>query len=76
MSIRYSHDPHRLNEPRMNKEIGTRSFKYSAPRLFNSLPRSVKDSGNLKVFKKSLKTFLFNECYDLDTKTITDRYCI
>ena len=74
--IRYSHDPHRLNEPRMNKEIGTRSFKYSAPRLFNSLPRSVKDSGNLKVFKKRLKTFLFSECYDLDMKTITDRYRI
>ena len=76
VSIRHSHDPHRLNEPRMNKEIGTRSFKYSAPRLFNSLPRSMKDSGNLKVFKKKLKTFLFNECYNLDTKTITDRYCI
>ena len=76
VSIRYSHDPHRLNEPRMNKEIGTRSFKYSAPRLFNSLPRSVKDSGNLNVFKKRLKTFLFSECYDLDTKTITDRYHI
>ena len=76
VSVRHSHDPHRLNEPRMNKEIGTRNFKYSAPRLFNSLPRSVKDSGNLEVFKKKLKTFLFNECYDLDTKTITDRYCI
>ena len=38
VSIRHSHDPHILNEPRMNKEIGTRSFKYSAPRLFNSLP--------------------------------------
>ena len=76
VSIRHSHDPHRLNEPRMNKEIGTRSFKYSAPKLFNSLPRSVKDSGDLKVFKKKLKTFLFNECYDFDTKTITDRYCI
>ena len=34
------------------------------------------DSGNLKAFKKKLKTFLFNECYDFDTKTITDRYCI
>ena len=75
VSIRQTHDPHRLNEPRMNKEIGTRSFKYIAPRLFNSLPRSVKDSGNLKAFKKKLKTFLFNECY-FDTKTITDRYCI
>ena len=76
VSIRHSHDPHRLNEPRMNKEIGTRSFKYSAPRLFNGLPRSVKDSGNLKAFKKKLKTFLFNECYDFDTKTIIDTYCI
>ena len=76
VSIRYSHDPHRLNEPRMNKETGTRSFKYNAPRLFNSLPRSVKDSGNLNVFKKRLKTFLFSECYDLETKEITDRYHI
>ena len=76
VSIKHSHDPHRLNEPRMNKQIGTRSFKYSAPRLFNSLPRRVKDSGNLKTFKKKLKTFLFNECYDYDTKTITDRHCI
>ena len=76
VSITYSHDPHRLNEPRMNKEIGTRSFKYSAPRLFNSLPRSMKDSGNLNVFKKRLKTFLFSECYDLETKKITDRYHI
>ena len=70
VSIRYSHDPHRLNEPRMKKEIGTRSFKFSAPRLFNSLPRSVKDSGNLKVFKKRLKTFLFNECYNLTRKRL------
>ena len=76
VSIRHAHDPHRLNEPRMNEEIGKRSFKYSAPKLLNSLPRSVKDSGNLKGFKKKLKTFLFNECYDFDTGTITDRYCI
>ena len=50
--IRHSHDPHKLNAPRMNKEIGTRNFKYSAPRLFDSLPWSVKDSENLQVFKK------------------------
>ena len=36
----------------------------------------MKDSGNLKAFKKKLKTFLFNECYNFDMKTITDRYCI
>ena len=47
-------------------------FEYDS--LFNSLPRSVKDSGNLNVFKKRLKTFLFSECYDLQTKEITDRY--
>ena len=76
VSVRHLHDPHRLNEPRMNEEIGTRSFKYRAPRLFNSLPRSVKDSGNLKVFKKKLKTYLFSECYNLNTKTVADTYYI
>ena len=45
----------------MNKEIGTRLL-----RLLNSLPRSAKDSENLKVFKKRLKTYLFSECYDRD----------
>ena len=49
-----------------------RSFKYCVPRLFNSLPRSVKDSINLKVFKKRLKTYLLSECFDRDTKTVTD----
>ena len=77
VSIRHSHDPHRLNEPIMNMEVRTRlSFKYSAPKLFNTLPRSVKDSGNLKFFKKKLKPYLFGECYDLDTKTVTDTYHI
>ena len=56
VSLRHSHDPHRLNEPRMNKEIRARSFRYRALRLFNSFPRSVKDSENLKAFKKRLKT--------------------
>ena len=71
-SIRHSHDSYRLNEPGINKEIGTRSFKYSAPKLFNSLPRSTKNS------EKRIKNirYLFSECYDLDTKTVTDTYYI
>ena len=76
VSIRNLYDPHRLNELRMIKETGSRNFKYSAPRLFNSLPMRVKDSENPKVFKKRLKTCLFSECYDLDTRTITDTYYI
>ena len=28
VSIRHSHDPHRLNEPRMNKEIGSWNEKF------------------------------------------------
>ena len=58
----------------MNKELRTGSFKYSAPRLFNNLPSSVKDSENLEIFKKKLKTYLFSECYDLGTKTVTDTH--
>ena len=49
VSVRHSHDPHKLNEPRMNKEIGTRGFEYGAPRLFNSLPLSIKDPENLSL---------------------------
>ena len=76
VSIRHSHDPIDSVNQEWTKEILTRSFKYNAPKLFNNLPKSVKDSENLQVFKKRLKTYLCNECYDLDAKTVTATYYI
>ena len=73
VSIRHLHDPHRLNESRMSKELGRRRFEYSAQGLF-SLLKNVKDSENFKVFKKRLNAYLCNECYDLETVTTMDLY--
>lgn len=55
-----------LNEPRCNHVFGFRTFEKSVPRLYNRLPIYVKSSVNIKAFKKSLKTHLFRECFDLD----------
>ena len=49
-SVRHSHDPHRLDELRINKETRMNTFRYSAMRLFDNLPRCIKDSDNVSVF--------------------------
>ena len=74
MFLRHSADPHRLDEPRSNLEIGTRGFMRCAPRLYNRLPEDIKSSENQEIFKKRLKTHLFIECYDLEEKSIRDYY--
>ena len=40
--------------------FGDRAFSNAAPRLWNALPASIRDIQNISVFKKSLKTHLFN----------------
>ena len=74
MTVRHADDKYRLLEPRSNKRIGDRAFEYCAPRLFNKLPMEIKDSQNIKQFKKKLKTFLFNKTYDLDLETINREF--
>ena len=74
MFLRHSADPHRLDEPRSNLEIGSRAFASCAPRLYNRLPEDVKNSGNQNIFKKRLKTYLFTESYDLEEKNIRNDY--
>ena len=74
VSVRHADDPHRLFVTGVNRNVGNRSFQYAAPRLYNNLPLSVKDSENVMVFKKKLKTYLFEKCYDCVTKTIEDPY--
>ena len=38
---------------------GQRTFSYCAPKLWNCLPKSLKKSETVTIFKKTLKTFLF-----------------
>ena len=74
VSVRHSHDVHRLNEPRSRTNNGTRAFSHSAPRLYNKLPNKLKECANVEMFKKKLKTYLFEKCYDMEDKTITDEF--
>lgn len=46
-------------------ELGRRSFRYSAPRLWNCLPLQIRLSKTVDTFKTRLKTFLFSGFADL-----------
>ena len=57
----------RLDEPIIaQSNFSNRCFEYVAPRLYNSLPVAVRDSSTVFTFKRRLKTFLFNQAYDLN----------
>jgi len=55
-----------LDIPENNRTNGyaDRAFSRSAPSLWNKLPYEVKMADTLSKFKKGLKTYLFNKCYD------------
>ncbi len=44
---------------------GDRAFSVAAPKLWNALPLSVKSNISLCKFKRDLKTYLFNESYNV-----------
>ena len=45
------------------KSFGDRSFEVAAPRLWNELPLSIRQSGSVAEFKRQLKTHLCNRAY-------------
>jgi hypothetical protein len=50
--------------PRISKSTkGGRSFSYLAPKLWNSLPNTVREADTLTQFKSRLKTHLFSQAY-------------
>ena len=46
------------------KTYGEASFHYYGPRLWNSLPEDLRAAETVDVFKKRLKTFLFNLAFN------------
>ncbi|XP_073677283.1 uncharacterized protein [Garra rufa] len=59
-----SSDSGLLAVPRYHlSSMGGRSFSVIAPKLWNSLPRSLRSVNNISEFKSLLKTHLFFECY-------------
>ena len=49
----------------MTATYGQRTFSYCIPKLWNSLPKSLKESETVTIFKKKLKTFLFGAYFNL-----------
>lgn len=49
---------------RILSTLGARSFYDAAPTLWNSLPANIQDVKSLGIFKKKLKTYLFNFAYN------------
>ena len=54
-----------LNIPVHHTKYGERSFSVSGPRLWNTLPYSLRIIDNFITFKKYLKTFLFKKCFNI-----------
>ena len=46
-------------------KYGQRAFSFFAPRLWNSLPLSIKESSTFNTFKSKLKTYLFTSTPEL-----------
>ena len=59
-----SNDQLLLQIPRTNKSYGDRAFEICAPKLWNDLPLFIRESNSLVIFKKLLKTYLFNVAFD------------
>ena len=52
-----------LVENNSKTTFNDRAFSTSAPKLWNQLPREIRDIKTIETFKKELKTFLFKSCY-------------
>ena len=78
IALRSTGDPFKLNEPMAlnNRAFNYRSFSYCAPRLYNSLPITIKQAKSINTFKTMLKTYLFEKSYDTESKTINNCYKI
>ena len=48
---------------KMLPTLDARSFAAAAPALWNKLPADIRTVASLNSFKKSMKTFLFNDSF-------------
>lgn len=62
-NLRSASDGLLLETPWTHKCIGDGAFGACAPRLWNALPRSLRDCSSLATFKRQLKTHLFRMHY-------------
>ena len=60
-SLRVSQDTTLLDEPRLEQHFKNRRFEIVGPRQWNMLPRFIRETASVELFKSRLKTFLFNK---------------
>ena len=64
--LRSTSDKTLLFIPRANfKSFGDRSFQLYGPYIWNSLPREIRESASLEIFKTALKSYLFRSAFGL-----------
>ena len=62
----------RLVEPIIGQSsYSDRCFGFCAPRMFNALPESIRQAPSILTFKSQLKTYLFQQAYDLNNMCIS-----
>ena len=49
-----------LQIPRIKHSMGERAFSHVGPKIWNSLPMSLRNASSLNEFKSNLKSYLFN----------------
>ena len=52
-----------LHRPVPNKAIGAAAFGFAGPDRWNKLPERLRESASLNIFKRDLKTHLFNNTF-------------
>ena len=57
--LRSTHDSTRLVTPSTKRAYGDKCFSVLGPKLWNNLPRSLREVNSVQIFKKHLKTYLF-----------------
>ena len=73
-NTRNSTAAYKLIQPYVSSGIGSRTFTFCAPRIFNRLPSELRAENNHSKFKKKLKTFFFAKAYNLEDSTTRNDY--
>ena len=67
-NLRSSIDTLLLKHPNFKSlsTLGDRSFKCTGPKLWNELPKDIRNATNVQIFKRLLKTYLFKKAFNVD----------
>ena len=73
--LRHTNEPYRLLETRLcNAQFESRCFRFCAPKLFNMIPPGIRASDSISSFRKQLKTWIFQQCYNLSTNELNPSF--